>query len=445
MSDTTARKGPGTAREQDADKAAAATRRVAAILGLEGVGATAIGPAGARSDDVLEGRVDGWIVLPMGESGGPAAGSNAAAMDGAVLRAVDATRAVVARADAQPSQVLDALRAVLDIDELFLLREQDDRIMIVAGPGVAGPTVVPDEVRSELRGIVHEDPLAPGALHQLAAVLGAKSAHTAAAFSGDASHMELLIAGWSHEPGVSPPVLSILARVAGMAWDALADRRADAEVLVAKERERIAGEIHDGLTQALTSAVLELSTLTHRLTTDPTSATVSLGEVTEDVRHSLLQVRGMLFDLTDGTTSTPQPMDEYVRDAAARWHLPVEVAVDADLDVDGHAKTRQLRCSRSCAKRSRTPRSTLPPRKVQVRVRSQRSAASPSRSRTTDSGSIPRRPPSSPAIWACGWCVNGSPRSAERSRSTRPQDAELGSAPGCPWTHKERCNESHDR
>ena len=368
MSDTAARKGSGTARVQDAEKAADATRRVATILGLEGVEATAIGPAGTQSDDVLEGRVDGWIVLPMGESGSADSASTAAAMDATVLRAVDATRAVVARVDAQPSQVLDALRAVLDIDELFLLREQDDRIMIVAGPGVAGPTVVPDEVRSELRGIVHEDPLAPGALHQLAAVLGAKSAHTAAAFSGDASHMELLIAGWSHDPGVSPPVLSILARVAGMAWDALADRRADADVLVAKERGRIAGEIHDGLTQALTSAVLELSTLAHRLKTDPASAAVSLGEVTDDVRHSLLQVRGMLFDLTDGATSAPQPMDEYVRDAAARWHLPVEVAVDADLDVmDTRTRAAMQQVVREAIANAAKHAA---PRKVQVRVRS---------------------------------------------------------------------------
>ena len=262
--------------------------------------------------------------------------------------------------------------------------------MIVSGPAVAGPAVVPDEVRSELRGIVHEDPLAPGALHQLAAVLGAKSAHTAAAFSGDASHMELLIAGWSDEPGVSPPVLSILARVAGMAWDALADRRADAEIIVAKERKRIAGEIHDGLTQALTSAVLELSTLAQRLKTDPASAAVSIGEVTDDVRHSLLQVRGMLFDLTEGATSAPQPME-----ARARRSSSLASA------GGGCRRRRPRRDEHANARRDATDRARSDRQRRQARRPAQgtgagavaRRGASPSRSRTTDSGSIPSTPP----------------------------------------------------
>ena len=366
MSDSTERKRAAAAGVQDAGEVAEASRRVATILGLEGAEATAIGPKGAHSEDVLEGRVEGWIVLPLKDSAGTSPASTAT--EATILRALDATHAVVAHPDAQPSQVVEALRTVLDIDELFLLREHGDRIMVVAAPGIAGAAAVPDEVRSELRGIAHEDPLAPGALHQLAAVLGATSPRTAAAFSGDRARLQLLIAGWREGPGPSAPVLSVVARVGAMAWDALADRRSDADVLVAKERGRLAGEIHDGLTQALTSAVLELSTLSRRLESDPASAAVSLDEVTEDVRHSLLQVRAMLFDLTDGATSIPQPMDEYARDAAARWHLPVEVAVDADLDaVDTRTRAAMQQVVREAIANAAKHAA---PRKVQVRVRS---------------------------------------------------------------------------
>lgn len=51
------------------------------------------------------------------------------------------------------------------------------------------------------------------------------------------------------------------------------------EVLMLEERTRWAMQIHDGLTQSVTSAVLELQTLRHRIETDPAGAAAALEEV----------------------------------------------------------------------------------------------------------------------------------------------------------------------
>ena len=47
------------------------------------------------------------------------------------------------------------------------------------------------------------------------------------------------------------------------------------EALLLEERTRWAMQIHDGLTQSVTSAVLELQTLRHRIETDPAGAASS--------------------------------------------------------------------------------------------------------------------------------------------------------------------------
>ena len=57
--------------------------------------------------------------------------------------------------------------------------------------------------------------------------------------------------------------------------------------LMLEERTKWAMHIHDALTQSVTSAVLELQTLRHRIETEPGVALAALKEVEEAIRNDL--------------------------------------------------------------------------------------------------------------------------------------------------------------
>jgi len=100
-----------------------------------------------------------------------------------------------------------------------------------------------------------------------------------------------------------------------------------------EERTRWAMQIHDGLTQAVTSAVLEIETLRNRILADPDGAIASLGEIEHQIREDLRRIRQLLFEMTtDGSRAAPV-FAGFVQDLAERWRLPTSVAVDGDLDV----------------------------------------------------------------------------------------------------------------
>lgn len=334
MRDTTSRDHSTVPGADRAERTADACRDVARILGFEAF--ETVDASGTGSEDVLAGRADGLIVLPLGaralvdipETGPPPELDPDAARLG---RAIDAVRSALADAERSPGGVLEAARTALRADELFYLRERDDRIQVTASPtGGASPAAVPAAVRSELRGISHTDPLDEGALRQLALVLRARSASLTAAFAGDTDQMELVVAGWHAAPPIDGGSLATLARVIAVACDVIEDRRGQVDELLGEDRARWAAEIHDGLTQALTSAVLELTTLPRRIDEDPSSASSSLADVTDAVRRSLLEVRGMLFDLADGSASAPEPLAAYASDVAERWKLPVDITIEGD-------------------------------------------------------------------------------------------------------------------
>jgi two-component system nitrate/nitrite sensor histidine kinase NarX len=99
-----------------------------------------------------------------------------------------------------------------------------------------------------------------------------------------------------------------------------------------EERTRWAMQIHDGLTQAVTSAVLEIQTLRHRIETDPESAIASLHEIEAEIREDLHRIRQLLFEMTaEGPRAAPV-LAGFVQDLSARWHLPTRIDVDGDLD-----------------------------------------------------------------------------------------------------------------
>ncbi len=108
------------------------------------------------------------------------------------------------------------------------------------------------------------------------------------------------------------------------------DQTVDARVL--EERARWAMRIHDGLTQTVTSAVLELHTLRTRILADPAGAVASLSAVEAAIRADLREIRQMLFDLYEDQRPPEPPMATFVDELLARWGLPARVTIDGDVD-----------------------------------------------------------------------------------------------------------------
>jgi len=101
-----------------------------------------------------------------------------------------------------------------------------------------------------------------------------------------------------------------------------------------EERTRWAMQIHDGLTQSVTSAVLELQTLRARIETDPEGAVAALDRVEREIRDDLRRIRELLFEMTNEDPPAAEPaLAALVRDLGVRWHLPVSVEVEGDLEA----------------------------------------------------------------------------------------------------------------
>ena len=107
------------------------------------------------------------------------------------------------------------------------------------------------------------------------------------------------------------------------------------ESLLLQERTRWAMRIHDGLTQSVTSAVLEIQTLRHRIEAEPDEAVAALQEIEDAIRSDLRHIRDVLFELQEGQegASHSEPhLGAFVNDVANRWKLSAVVSIDGDLD-----------------------------------------------------------------------------------------------------------------
>lgn len=99
-----------------------------------------------------------------------------------------------------------------------------------------------------------------------------------------------------------------------------------------EERTKWAMHIHDGLTQSVTSAVLQLQVLRHRIQTDPETAIEELHETEEAIRQDLKEIRQMLFELEEGDLVDRRSFAAFVEELVERWKLPARVSVEGDLD-----------------------------------------------------------------------------------------------------------------
>jgi signal transduction histidine kinase len=108
---------------------------------------------------------------------------------------------------------------------------------------------------------------------------------------------------------------------------------ATVDSLMLEERTRWAMHIHDGLTQAVTSAVLELQILRHRIEEDPQGAIEDLTEIESAVRTDLRSIREILFELQEGRIPDERPFATFISELVDRWKLPARVSVEGDLEA----------------------------------------------------------------------------------------------------------------
>jgi len=104
------------------------------------------------------------------------------------------------------------------------------------------------------------------------------------------------------------------------------------ESLMLEERTKWAMHIHDGLTQSVTSAVLELQTLRHRVEAGSVDALSVLQEVEDAIRNDLKEIREVLFELELGQVREDPPFATFIADLVERWKLTARVSVEGNLD-----------------------------------------------------------------------------------------------------------------
>ena len=108
---------------------------------------------------------------------------------------------------------------------------------------------------------------------------------------------------------------------------------ASVESLMLEERTRWAMTIHDGLTQSVTSAILELQSLRHRIEVDPAGAVEMLEEIEDAIRHDLSEIREVLFELDEGRLHEEPTFAAFVQELVERWKLPARVTIEGEVDM----------------------------------------------------------------------------------------------------------------
>jgi signal transduction histidine kinase len=170
-----------------------------------------------------------------------------------------------------------------------------------------------------------------GAARQLGVALGAGGAIRAAA-AGGADGPEVLLASWHGRPSVDEDAMAHLAMLVGLARVALEVRDRAVRARLDVERTRWAFEIHDGVTQAVTSAVLELHRLSERIAADPEGAARTVREVELAVRLALGELRSILLELSsEAAAADADRFTVALRSIVERWKLSPRVRIDGDL------------------------------------------------------------------------------------------------------------------
>jgi signal transduction histidine kinase len=251
-----------------------------------------------------------------------------------VRRVIEATRSVLENPEATVPDLLFAFRGSLDADEVFHLVDRGGDVEVTSSPSTERLRRIPREIQAKVQALPRGTAFEEATARQLAVVVGAKSPFVAGAFCLEREPTEVFLVGWAHDPRISPAAMSVIATMAGAGRAALDTRRRAVDALFTKERNRLAYEIHDGVTQAVTTSVLELEALTHKIERDPKDAIQTLGVSKSEIRRALSELRGILFELSRDKSSEPvadDPLAKYVQDVVRRWRLPARITVKGDL------------------------------------------------------------------------------------------------------------------
>ena len=232
---------------------------------------------------------------------------------------------------ASTDDLLDSARQSLEASELFLITGRGSSRRVFSSPDAFSGLVrdLPSEVLSG-----HGLGLDPRAVRDLAVAVRASSRAVAGAFGREGDDLEIVLIGWAEGPALSTASAVVAARAISTARVALEARRQAVTTLVDRERAKMAYALHDGLTQTVTGAVLQLDALANRIERDPPSALAVVEQAKVEIRRSLAELRGLLFDLTPATdeeAAPDEPLTRYVDDVVKRWRLPARVAVQGDL------------------------------------------------------------------------------------------------------------------
>lgn len=253
----------------------------------------------------------------------------------AVQRVATAAQAAVETPSETVADLLESVRDALGAEEVFHLLDRGGDFDVQSSPPAAWPVRMPKELRGTLVSLSASDPIDDGTARQLGVVLGARSHVLAAACCREARPMEVVLVGWRSGARLSRESLTLVAQVIGAARTAIESRRQAVDTLMLRERTRWASEIHDGLTQTVTTAVLELEAFRQRIEADPQDALAVLDSTKAEIRKALSEFRGLLFDLTQEGGPPPhgdEPLTRYVHDVVRRWRLPARISVEGDLE-----------------------------------------------------------------------------------------------------------------
>ena len=115
--------------------------------------------------------------------------------------------------------------------------------------------------------------------------------------------------------------------------DVNADRCIDLQTLQAAESRRLAGELHDGPVQQLTSAVIESELTLRVLEQDSRGAALSIQNVRDEVRRVISQLRSLIFDLrlaNVGDLGLSEALRDYAEDFARTNGLQLDFVVEGE-------------------------------------------------------------------------------------------------------------------
>jgi signal transduction histidine kinase len=130
----------------------------------------------------------------------------------------------------------------------------------------------------------------------------------------------------------SPDALSaMLATMLGERSEQVLALGLAAEDPIERERARMAYAIHDGLTQVVTAAVLDLEWHARRAEISPEEAVDALSSAASELRRALDEIRSVLASLSAEDEGADQPLDEVVRDVLDRWQLPATWSVEGNI------------------------------------------------------------------------------------------------------------------